>query len=491
MAAPLRATVDAGVSELTDSKPEVDKPRQVFNWYKQWYPVVPVEHLQAKKPYAFQLLDTSMVLWSNSGEQWTCMEDKCPHRLAPLSEGRVDPATGHLMCSYHGWTFNQDGRCMDIPQIADDKAKATACNSPRSCVVTYPTMTFHNILWVWPSGGPEAHIEAHAQLPSGAIKELTPALVPGSNGAPSSPDEVDLDVRWFHRDLPVSYDTLVENLVDPTHIPFAHHGVIGKREMERGSNLKLEGEVGVEGYRCDVHPDVKGTYHYPMEFKAPSLIRYNVGPTSTLLYCVPIKVGWSRIFIGQLVGKGRKLHKHLPPPVRLLIAVTDRLPFLSHLFFSHRTLDGDTYLLHLQERQLKKRPEDWRQYYMPWTTDTPVRALRQWLKQHAGGLKVISPGIADLPPQMLKEQVLDRYHQHTVQCVHCSKALKSTEQMIAISQGVSLVGVSSALVLLLGKGPLVWTIALGLVAIMAAGATLVLEKLKQSFMYTGYDHTAK
>lgn len=28
--------------------------------------------------------------------------DRCPHRLAPLSEGIIDPKTGQLYCNYHG-----------------------------------------------------------------------------------------------------------------------------------------------------------------------------------------------------------------------------------------------------------------------------------------------------------------------------------------------------------------------------------------------------
>jgi phenylpropionate dioxygenase-like ring-hydroxylating dioxygenase large terminal subunit len=30
----------------------------------------------------------------------------------------------------------------------------------------------------------------------------------------------------LHRDVPVSFDTLVENVVDPSHVQFSHHGVI-------------------------------------------------------------------------------------------------------------------------------------------------------------------------------------------------------------------------------------------------------------------------
>lgn len=33
----------------------------------------------------------------------------------------------------------------------------------------------------------------------------------------------------YFRDLPYSWSTLVENLVDPSHLNFSHHGVIGDR----------------------------------------------------------------------------------------------------------------------------------------------------------------------------------------------------------------------------------------------------------------------
>ena len=43
----------------------------------------------------------------------------CPHRLAPLSEGRIDQ-WGRLQCVYHGWCFNGSGDCKFIPQAPPD-----------------------------------------------------------------------------------------------------------------------------------------------------------------------------------------------------------------------------------------------------------------------------------------------------------------------------------------------------------------------------------
>ena len=55
------------------------------------------------------------------------------------AEGRREPSDGTLMCSYHGWRFNGEGKCTDIPQSLDAKANAAACNNPRSCATARPT----------------------------------------------------------------------------------------------------------------------------------------------------------------------------------------------------------------------------------------------------------------------------------------------------------------------------------------------------------------
>lgn len=53
-----------------------------------------------------QLLGDDLVVWKEplTGE-WRAFVDRCPHRWAPLSEGRVDQRTGRLQCVYHGWEF--------------------------------------------------------------------------------------------------------------------------------------------------------------------------------------------------------------------------------------------------------------------------------------------------------------------------------------------------------------------------------------------------
>lgn len=57
-----------------------------FTWRDHWYPVSLIEDLDPSLPTAFQLLNRDLVLWfDKSSSQWVAFDDKCAHRLAPLS----------------------------------------------------------------------------------------------------------------------------------------------------------------------------------------------------------------------------------------------------------------------------------------------------------------------------------------------------------------------------------------------------------------------
>jgi pheophorbide a oxygenase len=70
-------------AEPSTSAPE---PGERFSWRDHWYPVSLVEDLDPSRPTPFQLLNRDLVIWKDpkSGE-WVALDDKCPHRLAPLS----------------------------------------------------------------------------------------------------------------------------------------------------------------------------------------------------------------------------------------------------------------------------------------------------------------------------------------------------------------------------------------------------------------------
>ncbi|MCP5037947.1 MAG: Rieske 2Fe-2S domain-containing protein, partial [Rhodobacteraceae bacterium] len=59
------------------------------------------------------ILEQPMVMFRASDGKVIALEDRCPHRLLPLSLGkRIDDT---IQCGYHGMTFDCEGKCVRIP----------------------------------------------------------------------------------------------------------------------------------------------------------------------------------------------------------------------------------------------------------------------------------------------------------------------------------------------------------------------------------------
>ena len=85
-----------------------DAAGDAFDWHKQWYPVAAIECLKPDRPHALQLLGVRLVAFKDAAGEWAVLEDVCPHRLAPLSDGRLT-AGRELMCSYQLRTWLAGG----------------------------------------------------------------------------------------------------------------------------------------------------------------------------------------------------------------------------------------------------------------------------------------------------------------------------------------------------------------------------------------------
>lgn len=104
-----------------------------------WYPVIPISHL-TDGPKSFELLEQPIVLWLNAEGKPAAVEDRCCHRTAKLSLGKV--VDGNISCPYHGWTFDCAGTCVRVPQI--DKGSI----SPSYKVKAYNCCDRYGYAWV-------------------------------------------------------------------------------------------------------------------------------------------------------------------------------------------------------------------------------------------------------------------------------------------------------------------------------------------------------
>ena len=73
-------------------------------------------------PLSLTLFNKSLVLFRDNNGEAVALEDRCKHRNAPLSCGKVE--NGKVQCPYHGWRYNGCGQLVEIPystELVPDK----------------------------------------------------------------------------------------------------------------------------------------------------------------------------------------------------------------------------------------------------------------------------------------------------------------------------------------------------------------------------------
>ncbi len=393
------------------------------HWQQRWYPVAYLEDLDRRQPTPFTLLGTDLVLWHEAASgQWRAFADVCPHRLVPLSDGRINDR-GELECPYHGWSFGGDGRCTLIPQALPEQQQ-TAGASRRARCQSFATAEAQGLLFVF-AGDPDT--AAAIPLP------LVPPL-----------EEPGWLVQGTFRDLPMDALTVLENVLDVSHVPFTHHRTVGRRDNAAPVESELTG-FGPEGFTA-LWPEGPrkgrlGSQH--TTFVGPCLMWHDLtakgfGRIMTVVYATPIRPGECRIF-------ARFPFQFSSPIPKLLVGLRPR--WLQHLG-NHTVLEDDQIFLHWQERALAARGGSHRfeqACYMPTGSDLYSRALHRWVREVAGEPFPDLP----LPLRQLKTPLLERWNAHTRHCRACSSALRRIRQvrplLLAAMAAVGLAAVWSVL----------------------------------------------
>jgi phenylpropionate dioxygenase-like ring-hydroxylating dioxygenase large terminal subunit len=155
-------------------------------------------------------LDRRLVLYRQVDGTVAVLEDRCAHRALPLSLGRLDG--DHVVCAYHGFTYDPTGRCVHVPSQEHVPYGAA--------VRAFPCREQPPFVWVWPG---------------------EPGLAAGT--APPRHDELTAD-GWtsFGGVLPVAanYLLLHENALDRTHLPFVHAETSHQGYHDEPAPLRVE-----------------------------------------------------------------------------------------------------------------------------------------------------------------------------------------------------------------------------------------------------------
>ncbi len=452
-------------STLTKTSNKNDKlpaggtnPNQ-FDVLEAWYPIHYIDDLDKSKLTRFTILNKDIVIWwDKQTSSWRVFEDKCPHRLVPLSEGRI-AEDGLLECPYHGWAFSGNGNCERIPQQPEGTKAET---SQRACVKSFPITVKQGLLFIFP-GNPEN--AENIQVPIiEAIEE--------------TPDE--WVVLNTFRDLPYDALTLLENVIDSSHIPFTHHATVGNRDSVSPVELEVveSGKNGFTGVWQD--GPRKGTLgKQDTAFVAPGLVCHDLtskkfGRTLTVVYATPIRKGECRLFALFPF----KFSAKLPA---FFIKLTPR--WYSHIS-NNRILEDDQIFLHYQERFLEESGGSAnfnKAFYLPTKADTYVSKLREWVNKYNANP---FPG-ETLPPRLSNEELLDRYHSHTKHCGSCSKALANIQKLrMAIALLAAATWAMIPLINLLQSNTVILPLLFSAAFLLLGGAWFGLGRLEKR-MYQG------
>ncbi|HIK52038.1 MAG TPA: aromatic ring-hydroxylating dioxygenase subunit alpha [Oscillatoriales cyanobacterium M59_W2019_021] len=199
--------------------------------FDDWHVIGADRDFPAGTVKSVRLLGRDLVAWCGADGHLRVWDDRCPHRGAKLSGGKIEDNT--LICPYHGLAYDIGGHCIRIPAHPDLSPPA------RMRSVAYATQPRYGLWWVC-LGNPEA-----AEIPP-------------------FPEWDDRSYRKFLCD-PYTYCSsglrAIENFLDVSHFPFIHDGFLGDRHHTTVSDYQVNtDEMGLELRDVRVwQPDPDGT----------------------------------------------------------------------------------------------------------------------------------------------------------------------------------------------------------------------------------------
>lgn len=163
----------------------------------QWYVAATGREL-GRSLLARTILSEPLVLYRTEAGAPVAMEDRCPHRAAPLSRGKL---IGDIVqCPYHGMDFGADGKCVRVP--------GQTSIPPRLKARTFPMAEKHGWAWIW----------------MGDAAKADPGLIHDYHWN----EEPGWEPVFGYTHVKAEYRLVVDNLMDLTHETFVHPTSIGQ-----------------------------------------------------------------------------------------------------------------------------------------------------------------------------------------------------------------------------------------------------------------------
>jgi 5,5'-dehydrodivanillate O-demethylase len=211
---------------------------------RYWMPIAGASEFDRTPIKAVRLMGEDLVLYRDLSGTYGLVDQHCPHRRADLSYGFVENCG--IRCNYHGWQFDETGKCVEQP--FEDVANAEARFRDKVTIASYPVREHAGLIWAYLGPQPAPLVPNYEPFTwKNGFRQIVLSEVPCNwlQGQENSIDPVHFE--WMHRNWSVRL-TGKTGPYAPRHLRLAfdefEHGFQYKRITEDTDESDLLWTIG-------------------------------------------------------------------------------------------------------------------------------------------------------------------------------------------------------------------------------------------------------
>lgn len=197
-----------------------------------WYVAAWDSEVKSGELFKRTLLNQPVLFFRDGGGKVSALQDRCPHRFAPLSMGKH--CGDSVQCPYHGLEFDGSGSCTRNPHGDGSIPKAAR-------VMAYPVVEKYSVVWIW-MGDPQRADEA---------------LIPDFSCM--DPEQFYVAKRYLH--ARANYVLEADNIMDLSHIQYLHPSTLGSDSVSQATSSTEQQGSTIWSYRM-THGEILPEFLY-------------------------------------------------------------------------------------------------------------------------------------------------------------------------------------------------------------------------------------
>jgi len=339
---------------------EVGRGTPGGEWMRRYWHPVCLSNRVKDVPVKLRILGEDLVLFRDKKGRVGLVHPRCCHRGTTLYYGRVED--DGIRCCYHGWLFDVEGRCLDMPCEPDNGASIR--NNVRQ--PWYPVQELYGLVWAY-MGPPDKKpvLPRYSSLEDVGPDQKLIAV----NGSIGAGGDATVDI------VPCNWLQDWENVMDPFHLPILHTAFSGVQFVpEFGIMPQVKWEYDPDGgmkyiaYRkLDDGREVdRVTYVLFPHVRIVPSTELAAGPAQGVGFVVPVDDTHFTLFSVQKVAKDFKPQRRERIPGKTWVEMTDD---------EHQRFPGDW------EAQVGQGEISWHSDEHLAASDRGIRMLRRLMKE--------------------------------------------------------------------------------------------------------------